>query len=85
VFQRIADTAFAALAFHQEYWKIEVKGALPLYAIRKDQARVYCVVQGQDIVVVDWDQKQQRKANPVVLDRVLRRAREYDFDSDKGD
>jgi mRNA-degrading endonuclease RelE of RelBE toxin-antitoxin system len=83
VLRRIADTPFAQLAFNSEYWKIEVKGVLPIYAIRMDQARLYCAVQGQDIVILVWDRKKQRKANPEMLDRALRRAREYGIGTDK--
>jgi hypothetical protein len=69
----IADTEFTTLQL-SKFWIFERDS---VYAIKKDQARIYCCTIGSDIIILSWDQKKQHKANTVILDKAVRLAKQY--------
>ncbi len=76
IMQWVADQPLSVLHNAQHIWKFERGTSPPIYVIRKDQARLYCCLQGQDIVILCWAEKKQNKADPQVLLKAERLARE---------
>lgn len=71
----LADLPLEQLVLRQRIWKYEAGTEPKIYAIKVDQARLYCCLRGQDIVILDWDSKKASKANPLILHRAEQRAR----------
>lgn len=74
--QWLADRPLSILQHTQQIWKLERGTSPPIYVIRKDQARLYCCLKGQDIVILCWAVKKRDKADPADLRRAERLARE---------
>jgi hypothetical protein len=72
----LANQPFSTLQHARMIWKLERGTSPPVYVIRKDQARLYCCLKGQDIVILCWAVKKQDKADPQNLRRAERLARE---------
>lgn len=72
----LADQPLPILQQVQHIWKHERGTSPPIYVIRKDQARLYCCLQGQDIVILCWAVKKSDKADPQELRRAERLANE---------
>jgi len=74
--QWLADQPLSILQQAPHIWKHERGTSPPIYVIRKDQARLYCCLKGQDIVILCWAVKKRDKADPADLRRAERLARE---------
>lgn len=72
----VANRPYPDLIGRHYLWK-RMSGTKPkLYAIRSDQARIYCCLLKGDVVMLDWIQKKQQRAPTNALKRAQRRAAE---------
>jgi phage-related protein len=72
----LADAPLAQLQHQQKLWKYVTATNPKIYELRKDQARLYCCLRGQDIVILVWAVKKQPRADPAVIRLAERRAKE---------
>ena len=73
---KLADRPVADLIRSRKVWKPVTDTDPRLYEIRKDQVRLLCVLDGNDIVIVDWFEKKKSRIPQNVLRRAERRAKD---------
>jgi len=73
---KLAERPVADLVRARKIWKPVTDTDPKLYEIRKDQVRLLCVLDGNDIVIVDWFEKKKPRIPQNVLRRAERRAKE---------
>lgn len=76
VMDKLADFSVEDLRHAGQIWKYE-RGTKPnIYVIRRNQVRLYCGMKGNNIIVLAWIKKKEKKASPALLKRVQKLAKE---------
>lgn len=74
--RNLAGRSNAELLTAGYMWKYETGTDPKIFVIKRDQARIYCCMKANDIVVLGWDEKKQNKADQQLLRRMQKLARE---------
>jgi hypothetical protein len=74
--EKVADRTDDNLRRSPGLWKM-LKGTNPtLFEIRRDEARLYCCMQGADIVILAWEHKKRDRSDNRAIARAERLAKE---------